>query len=583
MYSESLDLSDVVVFLVAAGVVVPLIQRLRVSPVLGFLFVGILIGPFGLVRFDDSLPWLGHVAITNTDGVRALAELGVVFLLFMIGLELSFERLWSLRRAVFGLGGAQVAVTAAVIAAVAYAFDNPLPAAVVLGACFALSSTAIVVELLAERRRLATPVGRTAFAVLLFQDLAVVPILFMVGAFAARGQGSVVVAFAAALGQGVIAVVVILAIGRIVIRPLFRVVGAAAGREAFVATVLLVIIGTAVATDAAGLSMALGAFLAGLMFAETEYRHEITVDIQPFRGLLLGLFFISVGMGIDMAQVVARPAWLAAAVVGLFAVKGVIFYILARLSGHPPSVALETGLLLGQGGEFAFVVIGLALSLRLLPHDIAQFMLIVTSLTMVATPLVARLAHRLALLVAKLEAEAGQAEAEREAATGGQVIIIGYGRVGQTLAAIFEAQELPTLVIDTDPLQVARVRREGGNIFFGDARRPALLRRLGIDRAAALVVTVNAPETAEQVVEAVHRSWPHLPIYCRAHDRKHAARLLRRGATRVIPETVEASLQLAEMVLLGAGIPEEAARQLVELHRQQEHSELDHKGGDETG
>ena len=298
---------------------------------------------------------------------------------------------------------------------------------------------------------------------------------------------------------------------------------------------------------------------------------------------MLGLFFISVGMGIDMAQVVARPAWLAAAVFGLFAVKGVIFYILARISGRSPSVALETGLLLGQGGEFAFVIIGLALSLRLLPHDVAQFMLIVTSLTMVATPLVARLAHRLALLVAKLEAEAGQAEAERETAVSGQVIIVGYGRVGKTLAAIFEAQELPTLVIDTDPLQVARVRREGGNIFFGDARRPALLRRLGIDHAAALVVTMNEPETAEQVVEAVHRAWPHLPIYGRAHDRKHAARLLQRGATRVIPETVETSLQLAEMVLLGTGIPEEAARHLVELRRQQEHAELDQKGGDETG
>ena len=329
------------VFLVAAGVVVPLVHRLGIGPVLGFLVVGLVIGPFGLARWVEDLPWLAYAVIADLDGVRALAELGVVFLLFMIGLELSIDRLWAMRRSVFGLGGAQVVLTGAVIAAIASLFENSLPVALVLGAGLALSSTAIVMQLFAANRRLGTATGQTCFAVLLFQDLAVLPILFLVEAFGARTEGPVALAFATALGQAVLAIAVILIIGRLVIRPIFRFVGSGASREMFLAAVLLVIIGTAIATAHAGLSMALGAFLAGLLFAETEYRHEIAVDIEPFKGLLLGLFFVSVGMGIDLAQVAAKTLWLAASVIGLFLVKGAIFYGLARLAGRPRSVALE--------------------------------------------------------------------------------------------------------------------------------------------------------------------------------------------------------------------------------------------------
>ena len=581
MHAETLDLRDVIVFLVAAGVVVPFVQRLKVSPVLGFLFVGVIIGPYGLARFEETVPWFSYAAITDLEGVSALAELGVVFLLFMIGLELSFERLWSLRHAVFGLGGAQVAVTGVAIGSVAYLFNNPLPTAVVLGACFALSSTAIVMQLLAEKRRLGTPVGRTSFAILLFQDLAVVPILFMVGVFAAHGEGSVIVAFAAALGQAVMAVAAILLIGRLVIRPLFRIVGSSASRELFVATVLLVIIGTAITTNAVGMSMALGAFLAGLMFSETEYRHEITVDIQPFRGLLLGLFFVSVGMGIDMAEVAARPLWLASSVVGLFMIKGVILYVLARFSGHSQAVSLETSILLGQGGEFAFVVLGMAAALGLMPRDVAQFMLIVTGLTMMATPLAARIARQLARLVQRLEAQRGQSEPDPRGTLSGHVVMVGYGRVGQLLGSILDEQEVPHIAIDNDALLVARFRQQGANIYFGDANRTELLRRLGIEEASALVVTMDDAELAERVVDVAHRSWPRLPIFCRARDPDHAARLLHRGATKVIPEAMEATLQLGEAVLQGAGIPEDAARQLVEMRREELQSVLELKDEEE--
>jgi monovalent cation:proton antiporter-2 (CPA2) family protein len=297
MHPEALNLGEVMVFLVAAGVVVPVVRRLGLGSVFGFLLVGLVIGPFGLARFVPDAPWLAYAVITNLDRVHALAELGVIFLLFMIGLELSVDRLWAMRRSVFGLGGAQVIVTGAIIAGIASWFDNPLPAAMVVGAGFALSSTAIVMQLLAANGRLGTATGQTCFAVLLFQDLAVLPILFIIDAFARHSDGSIGFALAAALGQAALAIALILVVGRMVIRPVFRFVGSGASREMFLATVLLVIIGTAIATEHAGLSTALGAFLAGLLFADTEYRHQIEVDIEPFKGLLLGFFFVSVGDG----------------------------------------------------------------------------------------------------------------------------------------------------------------------------------------------------------------------------------------------------------------------------------------------
>jgi len=575
MHVAELDLHAVVVFLAAAGIVVPLIQRLRVSPVLGFLAVGLVIGPFGLARLTDELPWLAYVVIPDLEGVRALAELGVVFLLFMIGLELSLERMWAMRLSVFGLGSAQVLVTGAVITGIASLFDNTLAAAMVLGAGFALSSTAIVVQLLSENRRLATPTGQTSFAVLLFQDLAVLPILLMVGAFAAPDGGSAALALVTALGQAALAVVVILLLGRVVIRPLFRFVGSSGSREIFVAAVLLVIVGTAIATEKAGLSMALGAFLAGLLFAETEYRHQIEADIEPFKGLLLGLFFLSVGMGIDTLEVATKPVWLAASVVGLFLIKGAIFYGLARGFGRPRSVAAESALLLGQGGEFAFLVVGLALTLGLMPNETAQFMLIVTGLTMVATPMVAKGARRLARELETVEAGGRALDLNAPVGSSGHVVVAGYGRVGQMLGAVLDDQGLPHVGIDIDPDLVASFRHKGAGVFFGDARRADVLRNLGIGQAIALVITMDSPHAAEQVVEVVAGHWPGLTIYARARDAAHAARLRARGATHVIPETIEASLQLSEMVLIGASVPVDAARHLIEVRRQAEQARLD--------
>lgn len=570
MGHETLNLHEVLVFLFAAGVVVPLVRRLKISPVFGFLLVGIVIGPYGLGRLSDDLPWLGYFVISDLEGVRLLAELGVVFLLFMIGLELSLARLWAMRRRVFGLGGSQILITGAAIAAIAWWFGNPLAVAVVLGGSFALSSTAIVMQLLSENRRMGTETGRVSFAILLCQDLAVLPVLFLVGVFAAEGDAPVLLAFGQAMGGALVAVAVILALGRLVLRPVFRFVGGTASKEMFLALVLLVIIGTALLTGEFGLSMALGAFLAGLLFSETEYRHAIEVDIEPFKGLLLGLFFVSIGMGIDVVQVADNIVWLLASVVGLYLVKSPIIYLLARLFGEPRSVAVEASLLLGQGGEFAFVVVGMAAGLGLMPAETAQFMLIVAGLTMMTTPPVANAARRLADRMEGREAAPERRASDIPQGLSGHVIIVGYGRIGRLLGELLDSQEVPHIGLDNDARLVARFRTHGAGVFFGDANRADILRLFGIDSAAALVVTMDDTTAADRVVQSARQHWPDLPIYARARDGVHAAILLEHGATHVIPETVEASLQLGEMVLLEVGLPDLAARQIIDARREQE-------------
>lgn len=569
MNGEHLNLHEVVVFLAAAGLVVPLMQRLRINPVLGFLTVGVLIGPFGLGGLTDSLPWLRYLVIEDIQGVKRVAELGIMFLLFMIGLELSFERLWSMRRLVFGLGGAQVVVTGAVITGIAMWFGNAPPQAIVIGACLALSSTAIVMRLLTDARRLGTPVGRVSFGILLFQDLAVVPILFLVGVLGAQTEGPIILAFLIAVGKAAVAIGLILLLGRTVIRPLFRLVGVTRSRELFLAAVLLVIIATAIFTDLAGLSLALGAFLAGLLLSETEYSHQIEVDIQPFNGLLLGLFFVSIGMTIDLAAIADEPIWIPLSVAGLFVIKSTVLFILILLFDQPRYIAAESALLLGQGGEFAFVVISLALSLGLLPVATSQFVLIIAGLTMLATPPIAQIARRIgAALAHRDRIKAGHATESPPADIANHVIIAGYGRVGRLIGSLLETNHIPHVGLDIDADIVAPYQKQGASVHYGDASRPEILRHAGIDNATALAVTMDSAKAAERVVTAVRKEWPNLPILVRARDINHAERLIAVGASDVVPETVEASLELAEVVLRAAGFGDDAARQVVAERRE---------------
>jgi CPA2 family monovalent cation:H+ antiporter-2 len=558
-------LREILIFLAAAGLVLPVALRLRVNPVLGYLAVGGAIGPFGLGLWAADMPLLSHLVISDLEGVRTLAELGIIFLLFTIGLELSLDRLWAMRRLVFGLGGLQVCVTAAAIAAIALAFGNPVPAATVFGAALALSSTAIAMQILVQSRRLATPLGRTSFSILLLQDLAVVPIMLLVGMLAAQPGGGVAAEVAAALAKAALAIGAIYALGRLVLRPVLHLVAQARSREMFMAAILLVALGTALMTAAAGLSMALGAFLAGLLLAETEYRHEIEVDLEPFKGLMLGLFFVSVGMGIDWRLVAEMPVRLIASVVGLIALKAAIVAALCRAFGLPRHTAIEAGLLLGQAGEFAFIVVGMALTLGLVQDAAGQFMLIVAGLSMLATPPVAALARRAA---AGLERSASAAAAvEPIEPLDGHVVVAGFGRVGRMLAAALQAEAVPFVAVDPDPGTVARGRADGLPVFFGDASRLDMLERAHVAAAAGVVITMDDFAAAERIVRGIRLRWSSVPIYVRARDSAHARLLIAAGASSAVPETVEASLQLAGRVLEGLGVDEDIVRRRLEHQR----------------
>lgn len=561
-------LREVLLFLVLAGILIPLLQRLRINQVLGFLAAGAVLGPFGLGRLAADLPWIGNLTIPRLEGVTALAELAIIFLLFRIGLELSFERLWALRRWVFGVGTVQVLLTAIAIGAIAHAFGNRLEAAIVLGLVLALSSTAMVVQLLDARRGLGTPVGRASFAVLLLQDLAVVPLLVLVGVLGGSEEGPIAGLLGLATLKAAAAIAVIYLLGRRVIRPLFRTFVTVRQPEVFMALTLLVSLGIGALTFAAGLSMALGAFLAGMLLAETEFRHEVEVTIEPFRGLLMGIFFISIGMSVDLVHAAQQWPWLVPlAACGLIVLKLAIATPLLRLGGLRWPAATHAGLLLGQGGEFAFIIIGVAVAGSVLSAETAQFMLVVVWLTMLLTPLLDRMGRTITARAAGTGAEVATIAAAvpelRE-----HVVIAGFGRVGQLLAQVLEAQQVDWVALDNDAGVAAKFHPDGQPVFYGDASRPDMLRRLHIEGALAVVLTMDDSAAALAAAGAVREAAEAVPILARARDEHHAAQLRDAGATLVIPETLEAGLQLAQHVLLRIGLPIAASLAVIDAERE---------------
>ena len=561
-------LKDVLVFLAAAGLVVPLFHRARIGAVLGFLCVGIAVGPHGFGRLAEDVPWIRYLTIEDRARVEPFAELGVLFLLFLIGLELSLARLWSLRRYVAGIGGLQFVIAALVIGAGLAVLGAPGSGAIVLGLCLAMSSTAIVMQLLEEQGRSTTPVGRVALAVLLFQDLMVAPVLFGVQILA-RGEQNVAVSLAGALLQAVLAVVAILAAGRYVLQPIFRFAAQTGSRELIMAITLFMVVGVAAATGVAGLSTALGAFLAGLLLSETEYRHQIEIDIAPFKGLLIGLFFITVGMTIDISAVWADIGLVLAAVVALLAVKSLVLLVASRTFGVSLAIAAEVAILLAQGGEFAFVVIGLARSGGVLSGDMTQIASAVVGISMMVTPLCARCGAWLGRGLQHVD-HRHHMPTEDAKELQDHVVIGGYGRVGQTVARLLNAENVPFVALDTNGEVVNECRKRGERCYFGDAGRPEFLARVGAARARAFVVTVNAREAAERMATAARKQRPDALLFARAIDAEHAIRLLRLGAVDVIPEAVEASLQLGGRLLEGLGLSDDAvARRLDELREQE--------------
>ena len=545
---------EAILFLVTAGIVVPLFHRLRVSPVLGFIGAGALLGPFGLGRFADAHPWLAPFTIGNRSEIAHLAEFGVIFLMFMIGIELSWERLRVLRRLVFGLGSIQVAASAAVIAIILIALNQPVAGAVLVGLALALSSTAVVLPVLAEQKRLGTPAGRTSFAVLLFQDLAVAPILFAIAVLGRRDGGDLGGALALALGQAVVALVLIVVAGRVALRPLFHLVARTRSTELFMAACLLVIVATALVAAASGLSMTLGAFVAGLLLAETEYRRAIEATIDPFKGLLLGVFFVSVGMSLDPAQLLAAPGAILGLSLGLLVIKGAGVLAGARVMGLSRPVALETALLIGPGGEFAFVLIGGAMAAGLVPEPVGGAALIVTTVTMIAIPGLAALARRIGRQVSKEQLGRARAEPVPDPQQN-RVILAGYGRVGRLVGEMLKRHAIPYIALDSDPVRVAEQRRLGSPVYFGDSANTEMLRRCDIAAARALVVTLDNPRAVEAVVQAARAERPDLTIVARARDARHATQLYEMGVDDAVPETIEASLQLSEAVLVDVGVP----------------------------
>jgi CPA2 family monovalent cation:H+ antiporter-2 len=546
--------SDALVILGTAGVVVPLVRRFGMSSVLGYLGAGALLGPLALGSLKEQVPILWWFTIVDPASISGIAELGVVFLLFLIGLELSLARLLTMRRLVFGLGAAQVLASTVVIAAILAMMGLSGASAVVIGACLALSSTAIVIEILSEQGRMATSTGRTSFSVLLAQDLAVVPILLIISVLAARSGSSVWISVTVALAQAVLAVSVIVLIARAGLRPLFRLVAQAQSTELFMATTLFVIVGTSVLAALAGLSMALGAFVAGLLLAETEYRKAIQTHIEPFKGLLLGVFFFTVGMGIDLGAILRNPLIIAGAVLALIALKAGIIYLLAtrfRVSRLP---ALETAMLLGPGGEFAFVGIGAALYAGVVAKAEADFALVVTSLSMVLVPALASIARRIEAwqTAQKPLDEALLAQPE---ARGGHAIVVGHGRVGQVVCAMLRNHNIDYTATDSDPLAVTRERKRGAAVFYGNATNPAYLKALGLMEARAVIITIHTAGTIDEIVRIVREMRPDIPIVSRARDAQHAAHLYRIGVTDAVPETIEASLQLSEAALVGLEVP----------------------------
>jgi CPA2 family monovalent cation:H+ antiporter-2 len=550
MAEGSTDYHDVVLFLATAGIVVPIFRRWRFSSVLGFLAAGVLLGPFGLGALRHLFPWLAHLTIEKPEAVEQLGSLGVVFLMFMIGLELSWERLLTMRRLVFGLGTLQVVLCASVIAAFAGLAGQPPAAAIVLGMALSLSSTAIVLPLLGEQKRQYTSAGRAIFSVLLLQDLAVAPILVTVALLGGRETFSPKLLLA--LAPAAIGLLVLVVVGRLVLRPIMRSVVRAKSDEMFIAACLAVVIGAGLVASVAGLSMALGALIAGLLLAETEYRKEIEAKVEPFQGLLLGLFFVSVGVSLDLSLLVARPVLIIGLMATIMMLNGGVIFVLARLFKFPATAAVEIALLLAAGGEFSFVILQTSMNEGLLDHQVGKAILVSATLSTFCIPFLSTAG---AAIRRRWSAPVESALPDPAQKADSKVLVVGFGRVGRLVAEMLSVHDVPWMAVERSPKLVEDTRRQGKPVLFGDAARPELLHHLDLERALAVVVTMDSPDGVEAVVATVREARPDVVLVARARDAAQGKRLYQLGVTDAVPETIEASLHLSEALLAGIGIP----------------------------
>ena len=549
-------LLELIILLASAVLLVPIFQRLGLGSVLGFLASGILVGPWGLGL------------ITDIDAIRHLAEFGIVFLLFLIGIELKPSRLWRMRKMVFGFGLAQVVITTIALTALGRLAGLPPPLPIVIGSALALSSTAFVLQMLSDRNELTTHHGRLSFAILLMQDLAVVPLLALVPLLE-TSEPDVELNVGFALLEAAAIFAAVLLAGRYLLGPLFRHVASSRNSEIFTASALLLVLGTALVMDQAGLSMAMGAFIAGLLIADSEFRHQVVADILPFRGMLLGLFFMSVGMVIDFGSLAGDLPNVLLWLVVLVLTKVVIILPIAWLSGLRGASVVAVALFLAQGGEFGFVLFSVASQAGLLEGVILQRAILVVALSMALTPLLVHFADRL-LAREKAAVTAGspasmRADDDEESIP---VLIAGFGRVGRRIAELLQQADVPYLGIDQDAGNVARARERGFSVFFGDVARPEVLQAAGIGKAKLAIIAVDRGQQSLQAVRAIHMAAPELPIMVRAVDREHSRELLTAGASRAYSENLETSLQLAAAAMYEVGKEQEAIQRLLDDFRQ---------------
>ena len=549
--TETHYIIDILILLAAAVIAVPLFQRLGLGAVLGFLVAGALVGPWGL----------GY--IVAVEEIRHLAEFGVIFLLFIIGIELKPSRLWVMRRSVFGLGTAQVLVTGTAITLLGLAFGLSTREALVVGFGLALSSTAFGLQILSDKGQLGTPHGRTGFAILLLQDLAVVPLMALLPLLAQRELSITEDVELAAL-ESVVIIVGVFLLGRLLLRPALQIVARnRRNPEIFTATGILLVLGAAWLTEWAGLSMALGAFLGGLLLADSRYRHQIMADIQPFRGLLLGLFFMSVGMSINFGLLLQHGLLVTGLVAGLLLLKGVVLWVLCRISGRSGSEAMQVALLLAQAGEFGFILFGLANMLGLLDSDLFQLLLLTIALSMAATPLLTKLGESLGQSL--VSAPPPDTPAIKPIPTIREhVIVAGFGRIGSQVTRSLVTAKVPCLALDINPERVIRAQALDHPVYFGDASRIEILRSAGAAQASMVVFTMDHMESIGQAAVAVREAFPKLPVYARAWDLRMAKRLSALGVDYTIPETLAAGRQLSQEVLQASGVPAEISFRIVE-------------------
>jgi K+:H+ antiporter len=541
--------SDALVILGAAGIVIPAFARIRISPIIGFILIGMLVGPNGLGALTDTYPRLHYVTISSTHAIGPFAELGIVLLLFSIGLELSFRRLWGMRRLLFGVGAAELLITAAIIAFGLYLTGVGATAAVELGLALALSSTAIVLPLVSPH----SPVGRSALAMLLFEDLALVPIVFALGAMAPQAAGVGIGPLLETMLIGGIVSVAMLFAGRLLLPQLFAQAARTKSPEMFLAACLLVVIVASLITRGIGFSPILGALIAGVVIAETEYRGEVEVITAPFRGLGLGIFLITVGMSVDLKLVAADWVGILTALAAVLAVKAVVTAMLLRLEGATVSVAAETGVLMASPSETTLIVLSSAVAAKVIAPESAAFWQIVTAMGLTVTPLLAKLG-RLAGRQVNRQEFVSQIDVALESATVGQVMILGFGRVGRIVADMLDAHGKDYLAIDADVDATKAAKDEGYDILFGDVAHPELIERVRKRQPSAFVLTMDNPVLVRRLARQLRNAFPDLPIVARARDTAHAAELYKAGATDAVPETLEASLQLSEAVLVDLGV-----------------------------